>query len=400
MFAFVCSSFCFFDLINATSELPIQVAIFNGSGALPSCVSRTESTIQAYVNNNPGVTINTKRIDHIDNIDDLSGVDILIMPGGTHGYTYLDNTNNSAVREFVKSGHGYIGICAGAYAGANQVDDRYKSYGVAPHINCIAAYHEGLTKLTMTSEGNRILGMPNSEYVMDHENGPVMYSNSVGAVSLATYNGIEGIGHSGSIAIAFDEYYNGKTILFGPHPESDDPNYPSMLGNAIKFIASKGSTNLSVDMPNTISVNQTMKMVVNLSNEFGIGLNDKNISINLRYLNDSVNTSDLIMENYNLENIGYDGRTNVDGLIHFNLTLNSTGVYEFSAWFPGDEGHNSSNIYSKKLNVTDNQINNKGIYSIYNDISDNKFDSGLGECGFPLVILFISMIVVLVCWKK
>ncbi|MDR2624520.1 MAG: hypothetical protein LBC39_08195 [Methanobrevibacter sp.] len=242
---FYISLFIFFILYVPTvygsdsnmNEKTIQVAIYNGPGAIDNCVKRTEATIKTYVSNHPGVNINVRKISGVKSMNDLDGVDVLLMPGGTHGYTYFDYADGNVIREFVASGHGYVGICAGAYAGAKQVDGRYNSYGVAPYINCIAVYHEGLTKLTITPEGRNVLGISSGEYTMDHENGPAMYINSQGATSLAEYNGIDGDGYKGYIAVALDSYYSGKTVLFGPHPESDNPRYPDMLGNAIKYVS-------------------------------------------------------------------------------------------------------------------------------------------------------------------
>ncbi|MDR3223451.1 MAG: hypothetical protein LBT66_06975 [Methanobrevibacter sp.] len=214
-----------------------QVAIYNGPGSIANCVNRAEATIQEYNINHPESKINIKKISHVNTMDDLTGVDVLLMPGGTHGYIYFDYVNGNIVRVFVSSGHGYIGICAGAYAGAKHVDGNYDAYSVAPHINCVAVYHEGLTKINVNSDGSNVLGIPAGEYTIDHENGPAMYSNSQGATSLATYNGIQGVGQSGKMSIALDTYGDGKTILFGPHPEADNPRYSNMLGNAIRYVS-------------------------------------------------------------------------------------------------------------------------------------------------------------------
>ncbi|MDR3222481.1 MAG: hypothetical protein LBT66_01915 [Methanobrevibacter sp.] len=242
------------DINTHAEKKTIQIAIYNGAGSIENCVIRVESTIQTYNANHLETQINVKRVDHINTADDLSGVDVLLMPGGTHGYLYLDNTDGDIVREFVRSGHGYIGICAGAYAGAKEVDDNYNGYGVAPHINCIPVYHEGLTNINISSEGSNILGIPAGEYTVDHENGPAMYSNSYGATSLATYDGIDEVGHSGRMSIVLDTYGTGKTILFGPHPEADNPRYPDMLGNAIKYV--RGSE-ISSSIHNPKIINST-----------------------------------------------------------------------------------------------------------------------------------------------
>ncbi|MDR2830387.1 MAG: hypothetical protein LBB45_05035 [Methanobrevibacter sp.] len=233
---FVCISSIYGAEING-NEKTIQMAIYDGPGSIENCVNRAESTIRTYGSNHSDVNINIKKISEIKTMNDLDDVDVLLMPGGTHGYIYFDYADGNVIREFVSSGHGYIGICAGSYAGCKKVDGNYDAYGVAPHVNCIAVYHEGLTKVNMAPEGENVLGMSAGEYIMDHENGPAMYSSSQGAISLATYNGIAGVGYSGKMSMVLDNYGSGKTILFGPHPESDNPKYPDMLGNAVKYVS-------------------------------------------------------------------------------------------------------------------------------------------------------------------
>jgi glutamine amidotransferase-like uncharacterized protein len=223
-------------IIQSVEGKQINVVIYNGPGSIFNCVNNVESTINVYNSNHADNQINVLKRSSIKNINDLNDVDVLLMPGGTHGYIYFNYADGNVIRQFVSSGHGYIGICAGAYAGAYQVDDYYVTYGVAPHINCKSVYHEGLTRLTVTPEGSEVLGVSPGEYIIDHENGPVMYFNSQGAVSVATYDDISRVGYRGWTGIALDTYGSGKTILYGPHPESET-RYPEMLGNSIKYVS-------------------------------------------------------------------------------------------------------------------------------------------------------------------
>jgi len=53
----------------------------------------------------------------------LLGYNILIVPGGWayNYYKSLGSSGEAAIREFVKKGGGYIGICAGAYLAARAI---------------------------------------------------------------------------------------------------------------------------------------------------------------------------------------------------------------------------------------------------------------------------------------
>lgn len=53
-----------------------------------------------------------------------SGVYLLVMPGGADLYycEKLDGAGNSAIRKYVEAGGNYLGICAGAYYAAREID--------------------------------------------------------------------------------------------------------------------------------------------------------------------------------------------------------------------------------------------------------------------------------------
>merc|ERR1712137_1094669 len=65
----------------------------------------------------PGVRIRGTKAYEIT-AESLQGYDVLLMPGGSLYYTYMDQ---DAIRSFVRHGGGYYGTCAGAYAGCTTV---------------------------------------------------------------------------------------------------------------------------------------------------------------------------------------------------------------------------------------------------------------------------------------
>lgn len=217
----------------------IKLGLVTGSNAIANCVRRTKDTISAYNNNHPEVNIQVTEIPYVNTIADLNNIDVILLPGGSHGRDYFTYINGNVIREFVSSGHGYIGICAGAYAGVAYVDGNYAAYNVAPHINAKSVYHEGIVTTSLTDNGRGVFNMEGNEYNIDHENGPAMYkiTNDNPGIALATYNSIPGYNYNGYISVAYDFYGNGRTILFGPHPEADNPRYPDMLGNSIRNIS-------------------------------------------------------------------------------------------------------------------------------------------------------------------
>lgn len=119
------------DHIAASSSVnssPVKVLIFDGDGVMSTSVDGIEDCLNESnaMNMNGNIRFEYSTTTVI-NSNTLAGYDVLIMPGGDDALDYLDNSNinSDAIKQFVKSGNGYMGICAGAYAGSNYVDGYY-----------------------------------------------------------------------------------------------------------------------------------------------------------------------------------------------------------------------------------------------------------------------------------
>ena len=217
--------------VGTTSTKTIRVLIYNGNGAITDCVTGIESALTSANNNN---LVSGYRFIYATSgtitSSILANYDILAMPGGTSGKTYINSVSGSAIRSFVSSGHGYLGICAGAYAGSQYVDGLYQAFGVAPHVRSKSVSHEGTLPVTMTSSGTQYLGF-SGNINLAHYNGPAMYASGGTITTFATY--ADGsTGYQGYGAIVGDTYGNGRSILSGPHPELD-PQNPTLLARMI-----------------------------------------------------------------------------------------------------------------------------------------------------------------------
>jgi glutamine amidotransferase-like uncharacterized protein len=229
------------------SVTTIKVLIYSGVYAISSCVNGIKTALD-YANANslvPGVTF-TYATSTVINSAVLSSYDVLAMPGGSSGRSYINSgsISSSAIKNFVANGGGYLGICAGAYAGSYYVDGMYYGWGVAPHVKCKAVNYVGNSPLTFTTAGQELLGY--SSLTLTHFNGPAMYVSG-SAVTFATY--ADGsTGYKNYAAIVGDYYGSGRTVLVGPHPElsSFAPQYPDIVAKLITWAA-----NISADSGNT-----------------------------------------------------------------------------------------------------------------------------------------------------
>ena len=195
------------------------------------------------------------------------------MPGGTSGKNYINAVSSSAIRKFVKNGHGYLGICAGAYSGSRNVDGMYRAWGVAPHVYCKHPYHEGNLKVKILNPGSKLFGSGGT-VTMAHYNGPAMYVKGGKAVTFAVYADNH-IGYKNYGAIVGDSYYKGRSILSGPHPELD-PQHPSILARLVAWTAKVPVVNgLAVTMSSPsngavdVSPNRVLKITFSKPVKFG-----------------------------------------------------------------------------------------------------------------------------------
>lgn len=216
--------------VNQTNYHHIKVLVYSGSGTSDNCVYQIENCLDKANNENyiSGVKFTYNTSNFIDN-NTLSGYDVVIMPGSSEGYDYIDNDeiNVSDLKRFISSGKGFIGICAGAYSGAEYTENWYSGWGVAPNVINQPYLETGNVTIKATSSGD--LQEYSGEWI-SHINGPAMTTSSDGAVTFAIYD--ENSSYQGYAAIVGDHYGEGRSVLSGVHPELT-PQHAEMLINLI-----------------------------------------------------------------------------------------------------------------------------------------------------------------------
>jgi glutamine amidotransferase-like uncharacterized protein len=163
----------------------------------------------------------------------LSGYDVLIMAGSETGvhYIYNDDVDTVALKSFVASGKGFIGICAGAYSAANYTAYWDNGWGLAPNIINLPFLEKGNVTIQATSEGTGIIGK--DVRMISHINGPAMNISGYGAVAFATYTDSNSK-YNGYAAIVGDHYGEGRIVLSGVHPELS-PQQAELLAKLIMW---------------------------------------------------------------------------------------------------------------------------------------------------------------------
>ena len=97
----------------------MSVLIYSGSGVAPDCLKDTYHFFKHF-----GFKVDNILPENIIDGNWEEGTKMIVIPGGEDEDYHRDlgKTGCQKIREFVKNGGKYIGICAGAYFGAKRVE--------------------------------------------------------------------------------------------------------------------------------------------------------------------------------------------------------------------------------------------------------------------------------------
>jgi glutamine amidotransferase-like uncharacterized protein len=189
---------------------PIKVAVYTGNGVATDDLHLKPywTALEEYNHNHSDNQVCLYKLGNIQSLDQLNGYDALLVPGGNSG-KYANGLSKSVVQDFVRSGHGYVGVCAGAFYAAISYNGPAV---VALHINTTEwrdmDTHVGVHDVT--GEHPEYTGN------WQHRGGPIM-TVAPGGRNLAYYDDVNNYG----AAVVQDWYGSGSVILFSSHPESD-----------------------------------------------------------------------------------------------------------------------------------------------------------------------------------
>jgi glutamine amidotransferase-like uncharacterized protein len=165
----------------------------------------------------------------------LADFDVVIHPGGSGGGQgrSLEAEGREKVRDFVRKGGGYVGICAGAYLASCD-------YAWSLHIldaRVVDKQHwargTGDVDIALTARGNELLGLDARRSSIFYFQGPLLAPAGDPEVPdyevLARFDGeIAKKGAPAGVmrdttAIAAAPFGSGRVLCFSPHPERTGP---------------------------------------------------------------------------------------------------------------------------------------------------------------------------------
>jgi len=203
---------------------------------------------------------------HVGPADIQAGVldqfEVVIFPGGSGSKeaAAIGKRGCKAVREFVESGGGYVGICAGAFLATAKYDwslalvnaNTFTGNREIPGVGVKSMWFRGSGKVKMelTDEGKKILGDLPGLVELGYANGPIL--SPAGKEDLPAYVPLaffrteiskyepqEGT-MINTPAIVASEFGKGRAIAISPHPEGT-AGLESLVRRAVAWVAGEST---------------------------------------------------------------------------------------------------------------------------------------------------------------
>lgn len=183
----------------------------------------------------------------------LNSFDVVVLAGGrgSKQAKSLEPSGADSIRQFVKRGGGYLGICAGAYLATVEYP---WSLGILNAV-VIDREHwnrgEGFVDINLSAAGQKFFGVEDETINVQYGQGPLLspadsadlpqYKELASYASEIAKNGApEGI-MMGTTAIAQSEYGSGRVVAVSPHPEKN-PQLRHMIATIVRWLAHEGKS--------------------------------------------------------------------------------------------------------------------------------------------------------------
>lgn len=168
----------------------------------------------------------------------LDGFDLVVMPGGSSGRQMksMGKAGVAALRDFIRKGGSYIGVCAGCHITLNRkVRARIMPYTLMSN----AGGYIGDVYIDLSEKGAKLLDIPQERYCVRYSQGPIMepaewehgkcetlavYKSSLGPI------GKKGKSFFDTPAMIYGNFGKGKVIATSFHPEYKIDTYKIFNG--------------------------------------------------------------------------------------------------------------------------------------------------------------------------
>jgi glutamine amidotransferase-like uncharacterized protein len=234
----------------------VRIAIYS-NGVARDHRAEPAASLLALLKSQPDLS--WERLDAAEIIDgQLRGFDLVVFPGGiaSNQATSLGILGRKKVRDYVRNGGGYLGICAGAFLGSSTFDWGLSLVNVqsptgtyyVPKVGYQMWLDRGYgdVQISISDAGRKVFGEKTARYRVQYGGGPVFQAGKrtylPEFVALACYTSeiyqyeFQKGTMSKTPSIIGAPYGDGKVILISPHLEST-PGLESTIKTAIRAVA-------------------------------------------------------------------------------------------------------------------------------------------------------------------
>lgn len=164
----------------------------------------------------------------------LDGLDMLVIPGGSSALQFkmMQAEGAAKVRDFVRKGGSYVGVCAGFHCTLNRPD----RIALLPYVyRNLTSGLWGKLVIEISEKGAKILDIAPGRYDVTYSQGPIsragaaidgaaaevlgVYKNSVGRPGRKHFD------FTGSPSVLFGHHGKGKVVATSFHPEDNVDTY-------------------------------------------------------------------------------------------------------------------------------------------------------------------------------
>jgi N-formylglutamate amidohydrolase/glutamine amidotransferase-like uncharacterized protein len=220
---------------------PVRVGVYRDVGA-----GRSMTALQRALGQFDGVAVQNLKADDI-RAGKLADIDVLIHPGGSGSKQgkHLGEVGREEIRDFLREGGGFIGICAGAYLASADYDWSLDVLDAKVLDRKHWARGNGTVQIELSDTGKRLLRTDEEQLSIYYGQGPLLAP--AGDPDIADYetvaifkteiakNGAPKGVMKGTTAIAQGEFGRGRVVCFSPHPEKTE-GLEALLHYAIEHV--------------------------------------------------------------------------------------------------------------------------------------------------------------------
>ena len=235
-------------IISAPEKIrTLSIAIYKGEGSMDSGIDNVKKNVSSILD------VNFTELGPTDVMNNnLKKFDIIIFSGGGASMqgNAIKEQGRENIRNYIKNGGNYLGICAGAYLATSNFEWSLNILNAETILKTEWRRGQAFLDIEITEEGRNILGDVNGLFKCRYNNGPLLKPMNIldtQPYKTAAYFRSEIAENEttpglmiNTPAAVFSEYEKGRVFVISPHTENT-PGLENFLPRVIVWLVTKKS---------------------------------------------------------------------------------------------------------------------------------------------------------------